>query len=399
MKGVIIMKRQYRLSMVLLFLSIALVISGCSPAVGAHYDKKIGKTLMEYNGPQNYMGESLSTEYLLQSAVVEAKGNDVDSEQLNAPLTGGITMWVGSDIAMVNSVPTKMPAAPFVENGIFFFPVEFTAKTLGWDYSYKDGIVTIAMVHDHERPIYGSKYPGGVIIETKRCRESVQFEIGSRTMVVNSEDCIVSGDYRIFQPGDPVYTAVDENYISVIRDGVVFAPADFVRHNADLDMIPYSFFSEEQFPDGGYVIFSGKGKENGIGGFYVWDEYDALPEELRGEMNVLGVVGESRDAYDVVEYGKDGLIVHVMRLQEGKEDLDGMDGQIHCVSVTDPAIATPRGLRCGENKERIMETYDSTFYQNFQCTLKDDVITRISFYSYYDVNDFTEQSLFMYIED
>ena len=326
--------------------------------------------------------------------ILEMPEKELSNMACSVPFTGGITMWVGRDTAMVNSVPAQMPAAPFLENGIFFFPVEFTARTLGWDYSFEDGIFTIARVHD----IPEQKLPYGRKAEAKRCKESIQLEIGSRSMVVNGEECTVIGNYRMFQPGDPTYATADDNYAPVLRDGVVFAPAGFVRPCPDDKAVPYSFFVEELFPEGGYVIFSGEGKENGIGGFYLWDEYDALSEDLRGEMECRGVVGESRDAYDVVEYGKDGLIIHVMRLKDGKEDLDGLDGQIHCVSVTDPAIATPRGLRCGDSKERIMEIYDSSFYQQFQCTVQDGIITRISFYSYYDVNDFIEQSLFMYIE-
>lgn len=325
----------------------------------------------------------------------EVQEEDLSDAVCNVPLIGGITMWAGSDIAMVNSIPTQMPAAPFVENDVFYFPVEFTAEALGWDYSFTDGIATIEMVHDHEA-YYGTD---GVKIEAKRCKESVQLEIGSRNMVTNGKKYLVTGSRRLFQSGAIEHTAVDDSYVPVIRDGIVFAPVDYVRCSENLETLPYPFFCGEQFPEGGYVIFSGAGKENGIGGFFLWDKYDELPEDLRDEMECLGVVGVSRDAYDVVEYGKDGLVVHVMRLQEGKEDLDGMDGQIHCVSVTDPTIATPRGLRCGDSKERMMETYDSRFYQNFQCAVKDNLITRISFYSYYDVNDFTKPSVFMYIED
>ena len=325
----------------------------------------------------------------------EVQEEDLSDAVCNVPLIGGITMWAGSDIAMVNSIPTQMPAAPFVENDVFYFPVEFTAEALGWDYSFTDGIATIEMVHDHEA-YYGTD---GVKIEAKRCKESIQLEIGSRNMVTNGKKYLVTGSRRLFQSGAIEHTAVDDSYVPVIRDGIVFAPVDYVRCSENLETLPYPFFCEEQFPEGGYVIFSGAGKETGIGGFFLWDKYDELPEDLRDEMECLGVVGVSRDAYDVVEYGKDGLVVHVMRLQERKEDLDGMDGQIHCVSVTDPTIATPRGLHCGDSKERMMETYDSRFYQNFQCAVKDNLITRISFYSYYDVNDFTKPSVFMYIED
>ena len=41
----------------------------------------------------------------------------------------------------------------------------------------------------------------------------------------------------------------------------------------------------------------------------------------------LGIVGVSREDYNVVKYGRDGLYVHVLRLQEGKKDTwQGLDG-------------------------------------------------------------------------
>ena len=111
--------------------------------------------------------------------ILEMPEKELSNMACSVPFTGGITMWVGRDTAMVNSVPAQMPAAPFLENGLFFFPVEFTARTLGWDYSFEDGIFTIARVHD----IPEQKLPYGRKAEAKRCKESIQLEIGSRSMV------------------------------------------------------------------------------------------------------------------------------------------------------------------------------------------------------------------------
>ena len=65
-------------------------------------------------------------------------------------------------------------------------------------------------------------------------------------------------------------------------------------------------------------------------------------------MEELGTVGFSRDAYDVVEYGANGLFVHVLRLRDGCEDMDRLDGVISSVYTTNPDIPTLRGLRVGE---------------------------------------------------
>ena len=45
-----------------------------------------------------------------------------------------------------------------------------------------------------------------------------------------------------------------------------------------------------------------------------------LPQSVTDSFVELGIVGVSREDYNVVKYGRDGLYVHVLRLQEGKKD-------------------------------------------------------------------------------
>ena len=66
--------------------------------------------------------------------------------------------------------------------------------------------------------------------------------------------------------------------------------------------------------------------EHTLGGISVWDRWDLLPQAVTEGFAELGVVGVSREDYDVVKYGRDGLYVHVLRLQAGKEDWEGLDG-------------------------------------------------------------------------
>ena len=97
----------------------------------------------------------------------------------------------------------------------------------------------------------------------------------------------------------------------------------------------------------------------------------------------LGVVGVSREDYDVVKYGRDGLYVHVLRLQAGKEDREGLDGYVSCVYTTSPDYTSPRGLRVGDPAADAEETLE-TLWGSFEYELQDGVICRMGFFSYYD---------------
>ena len=98
----------------------------------------------------------------------------------------------------------------------------------------------------------------------------------------------------------------------------------------------------------------------------------------------LGVVGVSREDYNVVKYGRDGLYVHVLRLQEGKEDTwPGLDGSVSCVYTTSPDYPTPRGLRVGDPEASAAETIGA-LWGSFEYELQDGVISRMGFFSYYD---------------
>lgn len=278
----------------------------------------------------------------------------------NPPFAGGITLYAGSDTALVNSEPVQMPAAPFVENDIFYLPLQFVAETMGWEYHYEAGTV--------------------------RLQSSLHWTtltVGKRSICIDGIEAAVTG----CAPDAPRSACVPDSYVPVERDGVVFVPLNYLSARTDNDTVSQIDFYAQWFPEDGYVIIKGDGKEDGIGGFYVWDIYDNLPAEQRAPMEELGVVGFSRDAYDVVEYGADELFVHVLRLRDGCEDWDRLDGVVSAVYTTNPDIPTPRGLRVGDSISRIYTTYDPNFYMQLLCITEGDVITQIRFTSYYDVDE------------
>lgn len=278
----------------------------------------------------------------------------------NPPFAGGITLYAGSDTALVNSEPLQMPAAPFVEDEIFYIPLQFVAEILGWDYQYEDGTVRL-----------------------QSSLHRTTLTVGKRSICIDGIEATGTG----CAPDAPRSACVPDSYVPVERSGIVFIPLNFLSIRTDNDTISQVSFYAQMFPEDGYVIIQGCGKEEGIGGFYVWDIYDNLPAEQRAPMEKLGVVGFSRGAYDVVEYGADGLFVHVLRLRDGCEDWDRLDGVVSAVYTTNPDIPTPRGLRVGDSISRIYTTYDPNFYMQLLCITEGDVITQIRFTSYYDVDE------------
>ena len=140
--------------------------------------------------------------------------------------------------------------------------------------------------------------------------------------------------------------------------------------------------------DGGFYLLRAcsvmcPDREHTLGGISVWDRWDLLPQTVTEGFENLGVVGVSREDYDVVKYGRDGLYVHVLRLQAGKEDREGLDGYVSCVYTTSPDYPSPRGLRVGDPEANAAETMNA-LWGSFEYELQDGVICRMGFFSYYD---------------
>lgn len=305
--------------------------------------------------------ESQSTALAFRNSESREQAEVQDSQSENpaqAAFTGGITLYADSRTAYVNSEPVEMPAAPFVENGNFYIPLQFVAETMGWSYQEQSGTVALAS-SSHQTTL----------------------TVGTRTIRVDDDETTVNSyDWQFPEEG-----AESDPYVPLIRDEIVFIPLDFLETRTDRDILSKLSFRTQWFPEERYAILSADGKEEGFCGFYLWDHYDDLPEAQRAGMEELGIVGFSRDAYDVVEYGTNGLFVHVLRLRDGCEDMDRLDGVISSAYTTNPDIPTLRGLRVGEEISRIYTTYDGNFFMELLCLTEGDVITQIRFRcAYYD---------------
>lgn len=126
-------------------------------------------------------------------------------------------------------------------------------------------------------------------------------------------------------------------------------------------------------------------EERGIGGFYLWHNFDETPQELRAGLHCIGKLGEYEGAfdyeYDIMGYAGNGLNVHVLRLKPGMQNTGCRDGLISSVSTTNPAFSTPRGLRCGDTARRAWEIYGYDFEHSlyYHWTEPNGPVTAIGF--------------------
>ena len=91
--------------------------------------------------------------------------------------------------------------------------------------------------------------------------------------------------------------------------------------------------------------------------------------------------------YNVVEYTRGGLNVHVLRPMAGGTEFSGdYDGAITGVYASDHNIATPRGLRPGDPWEKVEQVYDGRFADTLSLRLdEEDNIVELGLHSpYYD---------------
>ena len=272
-----------------------------------------------------------------------------------------VSLFPNDTEALVNGVPTQLPAAPFIENDVFFFPVETMAELMG---------VGFERIGNSFR-LFNSDY-------------EVRLFLNSRLYVMNGQAAQRVRNHRVFTPW-PNYVPVDDSYVPVERDGVIFLPSDYFQDQQAFYHREFFHLHEDLYPESGVVVFSDpSADEQGIGGFYLNHKFDNTPPELRANLRCVGKIGEY-EGYDILVYFHGGLTVHVLRLQPGQANTLCIDGVITAVAATNPAFSTPRGLRCGDSPERARQLYgnDFTLTPHGQY-LKNGPITAIAFLSQYD---------------
>lgn len=232
-----------------------------------------------------------------------------------------VTLYAGVSEALADGERVPLPAAPFVENDIFYYPVEAMAEWMEVGYSRAGDTFRLFTSDD-----------------------DIQLFLNSRRYVLNGQAGM----------RETAHIPADDAFVPVERNGVVFLPSDFLLG----DMGRFFLIDEYPNPEPGIVIFTHRRiEEDGIGGFYLEHKFDETPPELRAGLHCIGKLGEFDMDYDVIGYTGGGLDVHVLRLKPDGQNGGSLDGTISAVLTTNPEFSTPRGLRCGDLPRRAWELY------------------------------------------
>lgn len=243
-----------------------------------------------------------------------------------------VTLCPNAPEALVNGERTPLPAAPFVENDVFYFPVETVAQWMGVGFSRSGDTFWL----------FNSSY-------------DTRFYLNTRDYVMNGRIGERDGTRRAFTSRD--YVPVDDTYVPVERDGVIFLPSDYMEGVGCCFWYWTEYTGYSEAPEPGMVIIENFSiPEDGLGGFYLGQTFDETAPELRAGLQCTSTLGEFGE-YDIVGYTGGGLTVHVLRLRPGEPNSGQCDGTVAAVFTTNPAIPTPRGLRCGDTPRRAWELY------------------------------------------
>lgn len=276
----------------------------------------------------------------------------------NEPIYG-VTMKVGDKNALVNGVEVELQGAPFVEEDVFYYPLQDLVELYGDSYDLNGDQVTISA---RDYGVY-------------------TFTVGSTT--VTAQDSTVwdnnSQNQQYFLTSAPSYRE-EPIRAPLLRDNVVYVPYGFTLNYWDG---PQYFKAGTQYVDSNFVIFSDQNLVEEFLGFGIKTKFDDLPAGQKASLQCLGVKAETAEVYQEVEYRGDGFSVFVFRLKEGESDARGLDGLISAITTDDARYATHRGLRVGDSAERAWELYGYDLIYEFGYEVKDGVVTRLGFHAPY----------------
>ena len=291
----------------------------------------------------------------------------------DAAFCGGITLFAGDPVARVNSEEVAMESAPFFEEGEFYVPLRFAAETLGWHYAEDGDAITLSAAKTWEWGVDFAPDGGYFLRPCEPVTQALHLTVGERAFTLNGEAV------ESCSAGVPVR-----------RDGVVYLPLDFRSGGDGFGLFDYQSIPVQE--DGtltqSWLILNGQRNEAGLGGFHIWQNWDEIPAEQREGFVESGMLGQSSiGEYNVVEYTRGGLSVHVLRpMADGTEFSGDYDGAITGVYASDPNIATPRGLHPGDPWEKVEQVYDGHFADTLSLRLdEEDNIVELGLHSpYYD---------------
>ena len=200
--------------------------------------------------------------------------------------------------------------------------LRFAAETLGWHYAEDGDTITLSATKTWEWGVDFAPDGGYSLRPCDPVTQELELTVGERAFTLNGEAV------ESCSAGVPVR-----------RDSVIYLPLDFLTFS-DGDgqqSVPWLFGGSTYDPEAGYAILNGQRNEAGLGGFAVWQNWDELPEVQREGFAESGMLGQSSiGEYNVVEYMRGGLHVHVLRpMTDGTEVSGDHDGAIVGVYTSD----------------------------------------------------------------
>lgn len=264
----------------------------------------------------------------------------VNVTQVDWTMTGGyvLSLRAGDKTALLSGTTTTgslagqeviLNAAPYIEDDLFFYPLQDVVLALGGTFSFQDGKAQVDLLD----------------------KTSV-YEIGSNTWTENGEVHKGLKEYPAFssESSETEYVSA-EKAVSVWRYGTLYVPLHF-----GCSELSSCYAHPEQD-----LVILGREIANDI----MVDGIDLgegtnlkdLPPEVQALFHLTGrLSGTPHDLwYDMLTYESDTMTLYVMEEHEGMKE--GSDGMLCGLKVTAPGPRTARGLQVGDSIQRLETLY------------------------------------------
>ena len=277
-----------------------------------------------------------------------------------------MSLFEGHTTVLLNGEERELTAAPFIHNESFYYPLEDVVELLGGGFSQQGDTATIKLF--------------GV---------TAQYTAGQPEVVINGET--YRNDYRL--QGYSRQTD-NEDFHPLIVEGKMFIPHDIHPYACP----SFGLNIDRNVPEARMLILgnpeSGDGKQLGIEDIRLYDVFEELPDEVKAEYEYQGVVATVLE-YEVEEYQNFSAQVYVLRVMDGCEDVEQMDGRVTAIRIFrgddgtgKEAESTARRLKVGDSPFRAWLLYgNETFTNQFYYKVEDGFIDSIVYYTRYFGSD------------
>lgn len=236
------------------------------------------------------------------------------------------------DGSTISGQEISLSAAPFIEDGVFFFPLQDVVTALGGTCNLEE--------NDAHVQLFG---------------RSIVYQVGSETLSIDRTSFHGGIESRVFSEGD--VPNPDEPALPCLRDGVFFLPDSFCAEGGPSTGLE----DADRYPGLALLILGDQlQSETAVQGISVGEQsrYQDLPHSIREEFQQTRRIpgGPSQGVwYDILVYEKPGMSVYVMEEWPGFENV--LNGTICGLRVTEQGAQSPRGLQVGDAAQRARLLY------------------------------------------